>query len=110
MPICPTLPFTTNGRRCPVVVKTTQKSILELSPISAIFAAKVSLNCFNPRSHIYYATEILYLILCQDIMVALLDDKLLDYRTIFPFLFVDIALYHLLEKNYFNGRLPPNHY
>ena len=67
-------------------------------------------HCFHPRSHIYYATEILYLTLCQDIMVALLDDKLLDYRTIFPFLFIDVELYVLLEENYFNGRLPPNHY
>ena len=36
--------LSTNGRRCPVVVKTTPTSILELSTISAIFAAKVSLN------------------------------------------------------------------
>lgn len=28
----------------------------------------------------------------------------------FPFLFVDVALYLLLEKNYFNSRLPLTHY
>ena len=61
---------------------------------------------FPPRSHIHYATEILYLTLCQDIMVALLDNKLLDYRIIFPFLFiVDVALYLLLGKNYFQRQI-----
>ena len=39
-------------------------------------------------------------------MVALLDDKLLDYRTTYPFLLVvDVALYLLLEKDYFERQI-----
>ena len=39
-------------------------------------------------------------------MVALLDDKLLDYRTTYPFLLVvDVALYLLLEKDYFEWQI-----
>lgn len=43
---------------------------------------------------------------CQDIVIALLDDTLLDYRNTFPFqLVVDIALYLLLEENYLKRQL-----
>ena len=39
-------------------------------------------------------------------MVALLDDTLLDYRTTYPFLLVvDVALYFLLEKDYFQRQI-----
>ena len=43
---------------------------------------------------------------CREIMVALLDDTLLDYRTTYPFLLVvDVALYLLLEKDYFERQI-----
>ena len=39
-------------------------------------------------------------------MVALLDDTLLDCRTTYPFLLVvDVALYLLLEKDYFQRQI-----
>ena len=39
-------------------------------------------------------------------MVALFDDTLLDYRTTYPFLLVvDVALYLLLEKDYFQRQI-----
>ena len=39
-------------------------------------------------------------------MVATLDDTLLDYRTTYPFLLVvDVALYLLLEKDYFQRQI-----
>ena len=39
-------------------------------------------------------------------MVALQDNTLLDYRTTYPFLLVvDVALYLLLEKDYFERQI-----
>ena len=39
-------------------------------------------------------------------MVALLNDTLLDYRTTYPFLLVvDMALYLLIEKGYFQRQI-----
>ena len=107
----------TSGRGRPAVVQTTKRSIQELSSISAFVQARVRsplTKCKNrgcacrahPRTYLCYDSRHLHSAECQGIMVALLDDTLLDYRTTYPFLLVvDVALYLLLEKEYFQRQI-----
>ena len=60
----------------------------------------------DPRTYLCYDSKNRHSPECQEIMVALLDDTLLDYRTTYPFLLVvDVALYLLLEKGYFQRQI-----
>ena len=107
----------TSGRGSPAEVATTKRSIQELSGISAFVQARVRsplTRCKNrgcarrthPRTYLCYDSRHLHSTECQRIMVALLDDTLLDYRTTYPFLLVvDVALYLLLEKDYFQRQI-----
>ena len=107
----------TSGRGRPAVVQTTKRSIQELSSISAFVQARVRsplTKCKNrdcarrahPRTYLCYDSRHLHSAECQGIMVALLDDTLLDYRTTYSFLLVvDVALYLLLEKDYFQRQI-----
>lgn len=59
-------------------------------------------RCSHPRTYLCYDSKNLHSPECQGIMVALLGDKLLDYRMTYPFLLVvDVALYPPLKKDYF---------
>ena len=107
----------TSGRGRPAVVQATKRNIQELSSISAFVQARVRsplTKCKNrgcarrahPRTYLCYDNRHLHSAECQGIMVALLDDTLLDYRTTYPFLLVvDVALYLLLEKEYFQRQI-----
>ena len=107
----------TSGRGRPAVVQTTKRSIQALSSISAFVQARVRsplTKCKNrgcarrahPRTYLCYDSRHLHSAECQGIMVALLDDTLLDYRTTYSFLLVvDVALYLLLEKDYFQRQI-----
>ena len=103
----------TSGRGRPAAIKTTNRSIQELSTVRAFVQARIRsplTKCenrccarrFHRRTHLCYATESFHSPECQEIMVALQDNTLLDCRTTYPFLLVvDVALYLLLEKDYF---------
>ena len=103
----------TSGWGRPAAIKTTNRSIRELSTVTAFVQARIRsplTKCenrccarrFHPRTHLCYATESFHSPECQEIMVALQDNTLLDCRTTYPFLLVvDVALYLLLEKDYF---------
>ena len=107
----------TSGRGRPAAIKTTKRSIQELSTVRAFVQARIRSpltkwenKCcarrFHPRAHLCYATESFHSPECQEIMVALRDNTLLDYRTTYPFLLVvDVALYLLLEKDYFERQI-----
>ena len=105
----------TSGRGGPAEVKTTTRSIRELSTISAFIQAQSPLTkCKNrgsarrshPFTYLCYDSKNLHSPEGQEIMVALLDDTLLDYWTTYPFLPVlDVALYLLLEKGYFQRQI-----
>ena len=107
----------TSGQGPPVEVKTTTQSIQELSTISAFIQARARsplTKCNNrgcarrshPRTYLCYDSKNLHSPECQEIMVALLDDTLLDYRMTYPFLLVvNVALYLLLEKGYFQRQI-----
>ena len=108
----------TSGRGRLAEVKTTRRSIKELPAISAFIQARIRsplTKCkkyrgcarrSHPRTYLCYDSKSLHLPECREIMVALLDDTLLDYRTTYPFLLVvDVALYLLLEKDYFERQI-----
>ena len=107
----------TSGQGPPAEVKTTTQSIQQLSTISAFIQARARsplTKCNNrgcarrshPRTYLCYDSKNLHSPECQEIMVALLDDTLLDYRTTYPFLLVvNVALYLLLEKGYFQRQI-----
>ena len=108
----------TSGRGRLAEVKTTRRSIKELPAISAFIQARIRsplTKCkkyrgcarrSHPRTYFCYDSKSLHLPECREIMVALLDDTLLDYRTTYPFLLVvDVALYLLLEKDYFERQI-----
>ena len=107
----------TSGRGRTAAIKTTKRSIQELSTVRAFVQARIRsplTKCenrccarrFHPRTHLCYATESFHSPECQEIMVALQDNTLLDCRTTYPFLLVvDVALYLLLEKDYFQRQI-----
>ena len=89
----------------------TQKPIHEVSKLSAFVAIKKDFpasRCPNCRGKIHgshlvclHETEA-FSFLQQDIILALLDDKLLSYRSSFCFTAVlDVALFLALEEHYF---------
>ena len=95
----------TSGRGRPAEVKTTKRSIQELPAISAFIQARIRsplTKCkkyrgcarrSHPRTYLYDDSKSLHSPECREIMVALLDDTLLDYRTTYPFLLVvDVVL------------------
>ena len=101
----------TSGRGRLAANKTTKRSIQELSTLSAFVQSRIRsplpkcknrccVRGFHPRTHLCYATESFHSPECQEIMVVL------DYRTTYPFLLVvDVALYLLLEKDYFERQI-----
>ena len=107
----------TSGRGRPAEVKTTTRSIEELSTISAFIQARAwspLTKCKNrgcarrshPCTYLCYGSKNLHSPECQEIMVTLLDDTLLDYWTTYPFLLVvDVALYLLIEKAYLQRQI-----
>ena len=107
----------TSGWGRPAAIKTTNRSIRELSTVTAFVQARIRsplTKCenrccarrFHPRTHLCYVTESFHSPECQEIMVALQDNTLLDCRTTYPFLLVvDVALYLLLEKDYFQRQI-----
>ena len=107
----------TSGQGCPAEDKTTTRSIQELSAISAFIQTRARsplTKCKNsgcarrshPCTYLCYDSKNVHSPESQEIMVALFDDTLLDYRTTYPFLLVvDVALYLLLKKGYFQRQI-----